>query len=129
MATQELFDREEADERGEDEEACRPVVLFSNIKRDAFQAWIETNDDDEFRCWDYEPLNAESGRVLLYFFPTAVQALAVSQIITKICSELVRIGNDEELSETLLTLPSPMLRFSFHLRLPDGALEPRDAFF
>ncbi|KAK1933859.1 hypothetical protein P3T76_011619 [Phytophthora citrophthora] len=128
-AGQELIDRQEADERGEDEEACKPVILFSNTTRAAFQAWIETNDDDEFRFWDYEPFNAKSGRVVLYFFPTAVQALAVSKIITKIRSELVRIGNDEELSETLLTLPSPTLRFGIHLRLPDGALEPRDAFF
>ncbi|EGZ29172.1 hypothetical protein PHYSODRAFT_294452 [Phytophthora sojae] len=125
---EELYQRDEADERGDDVKACRPVVLFEEICRDDFRAWIEDHqDDDDFRYWDYEPLTVETGRAVLYYFPTAVQTLAVSEIINEIRSEVVRIGDDEELSETMLTSPSPTLRFGNRLQNADAALEPRHA--
>ncbi|GMF22626.1 unnamed protein product [Phytophthora lilii] len=83
---------------------------------------------EELRFWDYQPLTADAGSVVLYYFPTAVHMLTVSAIITKIRSEVVRIGDDDELSETMLTIPSPTLSFGANFQMPDGALEPRQAF-
>ncbi|KAG6613174.1 uncharacterized protein IUM83_16988 [Phytophthora cinnamomi] len=125
---EELCKREEADEMGDVEEACRPVVLFEQISREDFRTWIESHQDlDDFRFWDYEPLDAETGRVVLYCFPFATQTFAVSEVISEIRSTIVRIGGDEELAETMLTLPSPTLCFGNRLQIADAALTPRRA--
>ncbi|EGZ14282.1 hypothetical protein PHYSODRAFT_335928 [Phytophthora sojae] len=111
----------------DDAEKCRPVVVFESITRAEFREWLDKHEG-ELRRWQYEPLTADSGRVVIYSYPTKVHNVAAGRIIHEI---LVHVGGTPDKQKASLAalniLMSPMCDVGDRDQEPDGGLKPRGA--
>ncbi|KAH9181638.1 hypothetical protein AeNC1_016386, partial [Aphanomyces euteiches] len=71
-----------------------PVVLFESISLEGFNKWLEKNEA-RIRRWQYEPLDDDKGRVVIYSLPNSVHEKTSHGIYLSIMEQVVRAGNDD----------------------------------
>ncbi|RLN48692.1 hypothetical protein BBJ28_00021105 [Nothophytophthora sp. Chile5] len=103
-----------------------PVVVFASISRLDFRLWLEQYEDD-LRRWQYEPLTAESGRVVVYSASTRLHARTAGGIVTGILHQIADAGNTTELLNTFRMEGSPTIDVGDRDQEPDGSLTPSAA--
>lgn len=101
-----------------------PVVVFDDISLDDFDEWLEGEGEDLPR-WEYEPISATRGRVVVYELSSEGQSTVGLSIITSILRDVARMGNNDlNLFATLRVQGHRTLEFGNHRYLPNGGLKP-----
>ncbi|RLN89742.1 hypothetical protein BBJ28_00021444 [Nothophytophthora sp. Chile5] len=103
-----------------------PVVVFASISRLDFRLWLEQHEDD-LRRWQYEPLTAESGRVVVYSASTRLHASTAGGIVMGILRQIANAGNTTKILDTLRMGGSPTIDVGDRDQEPDGSLMPSAA--
>ncbi|TMW59138.1 hypothetical protein Poli38472_007283 [Pythium oligandrum] len=119
------LDAPEENDVDEDENdgSCSPIVVFDSIDRQAFRHWLESNEG-ELRRWQYEPLTPTTGRVVVYTHTRRVHARTASRITLQVVRQVVRIGDDMELMDTLALDPAPTMDVGDRDQEPTMSLVP-----
>ncbi|KAG9399953.1 hypothetical protein AC1031_011419 [Aphanomyces cochlioides] len=104
-----------------------PVVLFESISSTDFNEWLEKNEA-RVRRWQFEPLDDDKGRVVIYSRPTAVLAEASDWIYISIIEQVMTAGNNIRLIRTLCGSGSTTYQVSdgrcFYAQEADDSLMP-----
>lgn len=101
-----------------------PVVVFDDISLDDFDEWLEGEGEDLPR-WEYEPISATRGRVVVYELSSDGHSAVGPRIIDDIRFEVIRIGNNDlNLRTTLEPLHNRTLTIGNRKLNPYEALVP-----
>ncbi|RLN92765.1 hypothetical protein BBJ28_00022532, partial [Nothophytophthora sp. Chile5] len=103
-----------------------PVVVFESICHQDFRRWLDQHEG-ELRRWHYEPLTADSGRVVVYSSTIAMHARVGSGIVIKVVRQIVEAGKSIDLIATVRMERAPTIDVGDRDQEPDGAITPSDA--
>ncbi|RLN77131.1 hypothetical protein BBJ28_00021703, partial [Nothophytophthora sp. Chile5] len=122
--------RADADRGGEghanEEPDYSPVVVFESICRQDFRRWLDQHEG-ELRRWHYEPLAADSGRVVVYSSTIPLHARVGSGIVIKVVRQIVEAGRSTDLIATVEMERAPRIDVGDRDQEPDGAVTPAAA--
>ncbi|RLN77313.1 hypothetical protein BBJ28_00022724 [Nothophytophthora sp. Chile5] len=103
-----------------------PKVVFESISREDFRRWLDDHED-ELRHWEYEPVTADSGRVIVYSFPSKVHESTAGGIMLDILKHVEDAGNSTELMKTFRMQYAPTINVGDRDQEPNGSLTPTAA--
>ncbi|RLN59839.1 hypothetical protein BBJ28_00022599 [Nothophytophthora sp. Chile5] len=112
---------------GEEKRRARRVVVqavvLESISRENFRRWLDDHEG-KLRHWEYEPVTAGSGRVIVYSFPSRVHERTAGKIMLAILKQVEEADNATALTETFGMEYAPTIYIGDRDQEPNGSLTP-----